>query len=137
MTDVLNIDPKFICIFFGHKLKHLHGQHKKIKFNLQRVYDLFAFLQQEKMDFVIAYKMLKQMFLHPRMDFESILAGLNFKKLDPKEVASRIPFLSEKFNPKRKDTDTQDKVNALMGQLRNLSEGNMNLTELAKKISLQ
>jgi glutamyl-tRNA(Gln) amidotransferase subunit E len=134
MADELNINPKFICVFFGHKLKHLHGKHKKIKFNLQRIYDLFAFLQQEKIDFSIAYKMLKQMFLHPKMDFDSILAGLNFKKMNPKEVESRIPFLSEKFRLFRKDTNAQDKVNAIMGQLRNLSEGNMNLSELSQKI---
>jgi glutamyl-tRNA(Gln) amidotransferase subunit E len=134
IIEELNINPKFMGTFFAHKLKHLHGQHKKIKFNLQRIYDLFVFLQQEKMEFAIAYKMLKQMFLHPKMDFDSILVALNFKKVDPKEVESRIPYLSEKFTPYRKDTNPQDKRNAIMGQLRAQSEGNMNLSDLSKKI---
>jgi glutamyl-tRNA(Gln) amidotransferase subunit E len=134
IVDELQVNPKFICLFFGHKLKHLHGQHKKIKFNLQRIYDLIVFLQQEKLDFSIAYKMLQQMFLHPKMDFESILSMLHFKKIDPQEIEKRIPFLSEKFVPIRKDTNEQDKVNALMGQLRDMSEGNINLSELSKKM---
>ena len=134
MVEELKINPKYAGIFFGQKLKHLHGQNKKIRFNLQRIYDLFAFLQQEKLDFAIAYNMLKQMFLHPKMDFESILIHLKFKKMDSKELETRIHFLSEKFVPARKDTNEQDRKNALMGQIRTISEGNVNLTELSKKI---
>jgi len=134
MVEELKINPKYVGVFFGQKLKHLHGQHKKIRFNIQRIYDLFAFLQQEKLDFAIAYNMLKQMFLHPKMDFDSILSVLKFKKMDMSEIESRIPFLSDKFVPARKDTNEQDRINALMGQIRTISEGNMNLAELAKKI---
>jgi len=50
------------------------------------------------------------------------------------EIEARIPFLSEKFVPQRKDTNAQDKINALMGQLRAMSEGNVCLQELAKKM---
>jgi len=134
MVEELNLNPKFVGVFFGHKLKHLHGQYKHLTFNPQRIYDLFAFLQQEKIDFAISYKMLKQMFLYPKMDFDSILTLLKFKRMDTQEVVGRIPFLSEKFVPRRNDTNVQDKVNALMGQLRTISEGNVNLAELSKKI---
>ena len=134
IVEELKIDPKYTGVFFGQKLKHLHGQHQKITFNLQRIYDLFAFLQQAKMDFAISYKMLQQMFLHPKMDFDSILTGLKFKKIEPKEIEGRIPFLNEKYAPCRKNTDAKDRVNSLMGQLRNISEGNMSLAELSKKI---
>jgi len=134
ITEELQLSPKRVGVFFGHKLKHLHGQHKKITFSPQRIYDLFAFLQQEKIDFSIVYKMLQQMFLHPKMDFNSMLINLKFKKIDPQEIEEKIAVLSEKFVPRRKDTNTQDKVNAVMGQLRILSEGNIHLAELAKKI---
>jgi glutamyl-tRNA(Gln) amidotransferase subunit E len=134
MVEELQLNPKFVCVFFGQKLKHLHGQEQKIRFQPQRIYDLFAFLQQEKIDFAIAYKMLKQMFLHPKMDFDSILSVLKFKKMDFTEIEGRIPFLSEKFTPCRKNSNSQDKVNALMGQLRDISEGNVSLVELSHKI---
>ena len=134
IVDELKMNPKFVGVFFGQKLKHLHGQFQKITFQLQRIYELFAFLQQEKIDLSITNKMLKQLFLHPKMDFDSILSILKFKKMDPVEIEERIPFLSEKFIACRKDTNTQDKVNALMGQLRAISEGNVNLAELSQKI---
>jgi glutamyl-tRNA(Gln) amidotransferase subunit E len=136
IVEELKLSPKFTGVFFGQKLKHLHGQHQKITFNLQRIYDLFAFLQQEKLDFAIAYKMLEQMFLHPKMDFDSILSILKFKKMSLQEIEERIPILNEKFAPRRKDTNAQDKVNAVMGQLRYISEGNLDLAGLAKKIAL-
>jgi len=134
IVDELGVDPKFTGIFFGQKLKYLHGQYKKITFNLPRIYDLFAFLQHEKMDLAIAFRMLKQLFQHPKMDFDSILTVLKFKKMNLREIEDRIPFLSDKFVPRRKNTNAQDKINALMGQLRNMSEGNVNLTELSGKI---
>ncbi|MCL1850733.1 MAG: Glu-tRNA(Gln) amidotransferase subunit GatE [Bacteroidetes bacterium] len=134
MVEELKMNPKYVGVFFGQKLKHLHGQYQKVPFNSQRIFDLFAFLQQEKIDFSIAYNMLKQMFLHPKMDFDSILSVIKFKKMDLQEVEARIPFLSEKFTPRRKDTNAQDKVNALMGQLRAISEGNVDLAALAQKI---
>jgi len=134
MVEELKLNPKFTGVFFGQKLKHLHGQHQKITFNLQRIYDLFVFLQQEKLDFAIAYKMLDQLFLHPKTDFNSILNMLKFHKINSKDIEEQIPSLSKKFAPRRKDTNAQDKVNAVMGQLRHISEGNINLTELANKI---
>jgi len=134
IVDELKLSPKFVGVFLGQKLKHLHGQHKKITFQLTRIYELFAFLQQEKIDFSIAHKMLQQMFLHPKMDFESILSVLKFKRMDSQEVEGRIPYLNQKFIPRRKDTNNQDRVNALMGQLRTISEGNVDLSELSKKI---
>jgi len=134
IVEELKLSPKRVGVFFGHKLKYLHGQHQKITFPPQRIYDLFAFLQQEKIDFSIAYKMLQQMFLYPKMDFNSMLINLKFKKIDPQEIEEKMAVLSEKFVPRRKDTNAQDKVNAVMGQLRILSEGNVHLAELAKKI---
>jgi len=134
IVEELQMNPKFTGVFFGQKLKHLHGQYKRITFNTNRIFELFAFLKQEKIDFSLAYKILKQMFLHPKMDFDSVLVVLKFKRMELPEIEKRVPYLIEKFVSRRKDTNAQDKVNDIMGQLRPMSEGNVNLTELAKKI---
>jgi glutamyl-tRNA(Gln) amidotransferase subunit E len=134
MVDELKLNPKYIGVFFGQKLKHLHGQHQKITFDLQRIYDLFAFLQQEKIEFDLAYKMLKLLFLYPKMEFDAMLVTLKFNKTNMQEIAAHIPVLNDQFVPQRKDTKEQEKVNAIMGQLRLMSEGNVNLMELANKI---
>jgi glutamyl-tRNA(Gln) amidotransferase subunit E len=74
------------------------------------------------------------MFLHPEMDFDSILTVLKFKRIDKKDIISRIKLLQDKFSPARKDTDNQDKINSIMGGLRAISEGNVDLKELVKEI---
>lgn len=136
IINELGYDPKMTAVFFGHKLKHLHGQFKNIPFDILRLYDLFAFLKKENLDVAIAYKMVKQLFINPKMDFESILNLLDFKRINQNEIVERIRFISEKFVPIRKDTDTNDKKNSIMGKLRKISLGNINLSELAKKMDV-
>lgn len=130
----LDICPKYVGVFFGQKLKHFHGQYINIQFELERIYDLFAYLKKENIDFAIAPKMLNEMFKHPKMDFESILTVIKFKRINKDDVFARIKFIDDKFSPKRKKTNSVDKVNSIMGQLRTISEGNVDLKELAKKI---
>jgi len=134
IINELDVNPKFIGTFFGHRLKYLHGQYKTIPFALDKIYDLFVFLKEKQLDVAIAPRILKQMFLHPEMDFDSILTVLKFKKIDKKDIISRIKLLQDKFSPARKDTDNQDKINSIMGGLRAISEGNVDLRELSKEI---
>lgn len=130
----LGINSKFIGVFFGQQLKHLHGQFNEIPFDSNRLYDLFAFLKEKQMDLAIAPAMLKQLFLNPDMDFESILTTMGFERLSKNEIVSRIKVLQDKFSPARKDTTEADKVNSIMGELRSISEGNIDLKELAGEI---
>ena len=123
-----------IAVFFGQKLKHLHGQYKNIPFDITRMYEMFAYLKKENIDAAIAYKILKILFKNPKMDFDSILNILKFKRINKGEIVERIQFIDDKFLPKRKNTDANDKRNSIMGQLRKISLGNMNLSELAKQI---
>jgi len=134
IVDELGYAPKMIAVFFGQKLKHLHGQYKNIPFNITRIYEMFAYLKKENIDAAIAYKILKILFKNPNMDFDSILNILKFKRINKGEIVERIQFIDDKFLPKRKDTDANDKRNSIMGQLRKISLGNMNLSELAKQI---
>lgn len=130
----LGINSKVIGVFFGQQLKHLHGQFNEIPFDSNRLYDLFAFLKEKQMDLAIAPAMLKQLFLNPDMDFESILTTMGFERLSKNEIVSRIKVLQDKFSPARKDTTEADKVNSIMGELRSISEGNIDLKELAGEI---
>lgn len=134
IVDDLAVNPKFVGVFFGQRLKHFHGKYKVIPFDTQRLYDLFAFLKNQKIDYAIAAKMLEQLFLHPQMDFDSILTTLKFKRIGKEEIIDRIALLKEKFVPARKDSNHSDKVNFIMGELRAVSEGNVDLKELAEKI---
>lgn len=135
MSELPEISPKFAGIFLGQKLKHLHGQHKEIPFELNRLIDLFVFLSENNIDFAIAPNMMKEMFSHPKIDFVSILTSLNFKKITEEEILNKISSMKEKFMPRRAATNENDLLNSVMGQLRSLSEGNINLKTLADKVA--
>lgn len=104
-------------------------------FETQRIFDLFAYLKKENIDSAIAYRMIKELFVHPKLDFESILTILKFKKKGKEDVLDRIKVLHDKFSPARKNTCDVDKVNSIMGQLRSFSEGNINLADLYNEIN--
>jgi glutamyl-tRNA(Gln) amidotransferase subunit E len=131
----LDIKPAFVGTFFGHDLKHAEGQYSGAEvFKTEKIYDLFAFLQKEKLDLRLASTMLPILLEHPKMDFESILMEMNFKRVDAKDIIDKIPVLMEKFNKDSIDPREEDRKNWVMGQLRNLAIGNMSLTELSRNI---
>jgi glutamyl-tRNA(Gln) amidotransferase subunit E len=71
---------------------------------------------------------------YPKMDFESILLELNFKKVEEKEILEQLPVLIDKFNEESDNPTDLKRKNWVMGQIRQLALGNMNLTELSKRI---
>ncbi len=135
IINELGFSPRLIGSFFGHHLKSVQGRLKTTDdFSYNKLFDLFRFIRDEKLDPAIARQMLPVWYQHPKMDFESVLANLKFKRIKPSDIESKIPFLREKFDAIRKSTTHEDKKNWIMGQLRTSALGNMNLAELAARI---
>ncbi len=135
IIDELEIEPKFVGTFFGHSLKHAQGQYVgSDELFPTKIFKLFAFLKKEKLDVRLSQAMLPELVAHPKMDFDSILQEMKFKKVKEKFLLDSIPVLREKFNKESKRKDKTDRVNWVMGQLRKRAMGNMNLSELSKKI---
>jgi glutamyl-tRNA(Gln) amidotransferase subunit E len=129
------VDSIFTGTFFGHSLKFAEGHYKvSPDFTYKMIYGLFGFLKKKGIHYEIAEKMLPELLQHPKMDFDSILSGLKFKKMKEEIILEKIPFLIEKFNQTKAGPDKKDRSNWVMGQLRNIALGNISLTELSKKI---
>jgi glutamyl-tRNA(Gln) amidotransferase subunit E len=136
IINELNADPKFIGTFFGHALKYAEGQYVgSDDLYHTKIFKLFAFLKSENLNFQLAKNMLPEIVLHPKMDFESILQEMKFKKVKEKTIIDSIPLLVEKFNKESRKKDPADRVNWVMGQLRKRALGNMDLRELSNKIN--
>ena len=76
--------------------------------------------------------MLAVVYEHPKMDFESVLNSIDFKRIDREKIISKIPFLKGKFVEIRISDNKKNEVNWIMGQLHKIATGNINLTELEK-----
>ena len=135
IINELGVTPKFVGTFFGHTLKHLHGQYGKIPFCTCRIYDLFAFLKQKNINYDIAKNMLKIMFINPETDFETILKEIHFQVLTEAELIQKAKDLAKQpFVACRKNTNNQDRINTIMGKLHYMGIGNINLGKLAKEL---
>ena len=133
----LDVQPTYVGAFIGHELKFAESHFVSPKeFDYNRIYDLFKFLLDNEIKYELAERMLKEMFEHPQMDFDSILTSINFKKYSMDEITSKLPVLYEKFMEGKDGAVSEtDLKNWVMGRLRNIALGNVNLTELSKEIT--
>lgn len=135
IIDETGIKPSYLCTFFGHEVKFAEGHYKgPEEFNYERVYELFKYLKKRDICFEIAEKMLPELIEHPQMDFGSILTSINFKKYSKDEIKSKIPLLFDKFKEGKTKVCNTKMKNWVMGKLRNIAIGNVDLSELSKEI---
>jgi glutamyl-tRNA(Gln) amidotransferase subunit E len=131
----LGVNPTYAGTFFGHEVKFAEGHYKgPEKFDYNKVYSLFSFLNDKGIKHKLAEKMLPDMVEHPKMDFESILTSIKYKKYSKDEILSKLPLLYEKFSEGKVEISKPKLKNWVMGNLRNIAMGNINLTELSKEI---
>jgi glutamyl-tRNA(Gln) amidotransferase subunit E len=133
ITTELGVCPKYLGTFFGHRLKHLHGQYGKLPFYTDRIYDLFDFLKEKGLEKSIAPDLLKLMFEHPTADFAEMLESTGYRKMTKQEIEEGMGIMAEVFQPRRKRTTDEDKRNYLLGCAREHAVGNAAFTELATK----
>lgn len=131
----LKVDPAYCGRLFGYRLKFIEGQMKPTTtFHYKTLYALFRFLNENDLHHQLAEKMLPFVYKYPKMQFDSVLINMKFKKVGKDEIMARIPFLKDKFletAPAEKQHQLKDWV---MGQLRPLALGNMDLKELSQSI---
>ncbi|OYT17477.1 MAG: Glu-tRNA(Gln) amidotransferase GatDE subunit E [Bacteroidetes bacterium 4572_77] len=134
--DELQISARFIGAFLGHKLKFVEGHFNSADyFNNDIIFGLFKYLKENKLDCNIAELMLSIVYTHPKMQFDSVLNSMNFKKVEEKAIYDQIPFLMEKFDQLAHVNTHLNKENWVMGQLRKMAMGNISLSKLRKQIS--
>ena len=132
----LSLNPTFLGSFLGHKLKFVMGHYRAGNgFKFSMLFHLFKFLNKSNLKKDLALRMLPELVQHPKMDFESILNAINFKRYSENEILEKIPILTDKFAEGKDTIIESDLINYVMGQLRNMAMGNMDLKALSDKIT--
>ena len=131
----LEIAPKFVATLLGHRLKHLQGKYDAFRlFRNDMVFALLKFIRQRGLDLAIAPKMLRVLFDHPKMDFDSILVTLGYKEVAKEEILGKLPFLVKKYRETRTSGEDAAGHRWIMGSLHKLALGNISLRELNEHI---
>lgn len=135
IVDSTAVKPSYLGIFMGEKLKFaLHHYPVHPTFDVKILLPLFQFLQKEKLEAQLAEVMLPIIIQHPKMEFESVLTVLHFKRYSHQALFSRIPLLIEKFRQGKSQIDKVKEHHWVMGQLRQSALGNIALTDLSKEV---
>ncbi len=136
ISENLKINPKFTGTFFGHRLKFVEGHYTPSSdFKYAQIFDLFKYIKQKKIDTAIAKEMLPVVYQYPKMDFDSVLTSIKFKKRTKKELLAHISFFKEKYNSIGISKNHENEINWIMGQLRNQAIGNIDLKELKEEVA--
>lgn len=134
-----NQPPGFVGALLGHCLKHIEGQQggkqKPLSsFNYERIYELFDYMTRNKLDKEILKAMLPQVYQYPDKDFDAILKTMEFRRVTEKEILANIRGLKEKFKEMAPAKEKTAMTLWIMGQLRPLALGNMDLAKLRNHI---
>lgn len=131
----LGINPILAATLFAHRLKFVEGHYKHgFEFHFGLVYEMLRFLKEKGLDPEVAKKMLNVIYEYPKMDFDSVLVNIRFRRIGRDEIVSNIPFLRNKYAAIKFTESIEAETNWIMGQLYPLAVGNMSLTELSSQV---
>ncbi len=136
LIDELDVPPMLAGKFLGQRLKWVQGHiQSAAPFDYGTLFDLFAFLKAEGIECELAFDMLGEFYSHPKMDFQSVLDSIGFKKVSADAILAQIPFFKQKFVSVGRKQDNRTRKLWIMGQLRRSAIGNIDLSELASAIN--
>ncbi|MBW6490791.1 MAG: Glu-tRNA(Gln) amidotransferase subunit GatE [Lentimicrobium sp.] len=135
IVNELGYSPSFVGRLFGHKLKYIEGHSKPAaEFSYKIVYGLLKFISEQGLTPEIAWLMLPHVYEHPKIDFESVLISIKFKRVAKEQLFGSVPFLKSKFAEIQMSEKKNNEKDWIMGQLRKMAIGNVSLSELAASL---
>ncbi len=140
IIDDFNQPPRFVGTLIGHHLKHIEGQlTPSSPFDYSRIYRLFDFIIRGKLEKSILKYMLPVVYQHPNMELKSVLDAVNYRPMTEEEILANIPLLKDKFEEisHAREKTREAMVLWVMGRLRPMAIGNLDLAELKKTVEVE
>jgi len=131
IIDDLGIDPGFTGTLFGHVLKYIEGQNSASpEFCYERVYKLLKFLKEKGINRELAKSMLPLIYENPRIDFDSVLSAVGYKKIPEKKILSKISSIQREAVKLGITQEKGTQERWIMGQLRGVALGSISMETL-------
>ncbi|MCJ7581534.1 MAG: Glu-tRNA(Gln) amidotransferase subunit GatE [Candidatus Aminicenantes bacterium] len=131
----LDVNPKFAGTLFGHTLKHIEGQLKPSPgFEVEKVYHFLSYLNKNELDLEISKSAMLMIYKYPEKDFDSILKILKYRKINRQNIVDKISDLKREFKQVHHSKNATAQADWIMGKLRPLALGNMNLKALREAV---
>ena len=132
----LGFNHREVGILIGHRFRHLQGRGLLAEgFSYERLYDLFVFLNKEKLLPPVARLMLPAVVATAEPDFKKILAETGYKKVSLEEIKSEVKGLGLKYREVCYKSNGSVSVNWVMGQLHMKAIGNVRLARVREEVA--
>lgn len=136
ISNDFGFDPKEIGILTGHRFRSLEGRGRVAAgFSYERLYDLFAFLKNEKLLAPVARIMLPAAVAVASPDFRSILAGTGLRRATMNEIREEAKELSARFPEICHYRNMAGMEEWIMGQLHLKALGTVKLSEVRNMVT--
>ena len=130
--------PRFLCLLLGHTFKNIEGKTVGVDgFSYERIGDLCRFVVDQGLTREIIAPMLPIVYVHPKMVLDSVLAVTGFVRRSIDEVVKLIPDLNRKFDQIKRSDNPRDRIDWIMGRLRPVALGNIELVELYQLVAAE
>jgi len=134
VTD-LSLSPRFVGTLIGHTVKNVESCLNGARpLEQEKIYDLFAFVQKNKLEKNILKVMLPVYTQNKNQDFNTVLKNTGYQNLSQAEILSRISTLKTKYQQLTPTPNPAGESDWIMGQLRPLALGNIDLRQLRETI---
>jgi glutamyl-tRNA(Gln) amidotransferase subunit E len=135
ITGELEVDPVFVGTLFGHTLKRVEGRFPRSEdFRYEQVFEVLQHLQRHGIEPALAREMLPELYQNPRMDMDSILTILKFRKIPEEHILEKIPYLCRIAEESGVSADPGARSRWMMGELRPTALGNISLADLFQSV---
>lgn len=133
VVEKLGVDGRTVGRFVGMRLKHLLGKNPQSKFNETTLFNLFAFLKEQGLDYRLAWNMAPALVEDASMEMQQVLDKIGFKRFAKDDLLTKLDNLCAGFVAKKKSCSDLDRQNWIMGQMPE-AMGNIEMKELANNI---
>ncbi len=131
-----NYKADFVGTLLSHRLKNLM---RKIKcpagFHFEKIYDLFAFTYNNKLELDIIKFMLPVFYMHPDMDLQAVLTEIGFKRYGRERILSKISLHRKEYRKIRTSKSSFSECKWMMKRILKYAVGNMPLAQLSELIN--
>ena len=128
------IPPRRIATLMAHNVKHAEGFFDPNVMPDGLLADLFQFVEDAGLDDALLKHLLPLAVKHPEKTAQEIVDLLGFKPVPAEEILAQIPKLRQAFELDHTSPREDAAVDFIMGELRPLAVGNMNLADLRQAV---
>jgi glutamyl-tRNA(Gln) amidotransferase subunit E len=135
IIQITELDPQFVTTFCGHTLRWAErGRNGKPLLAGRRLVDLFSFMNAHNLNPNILKPIIKVLSKNPNLSFEAAVMALGYQSIPGKAVIAKIPTLRKHFDEIKSTERKGAQEDWIMGQLRPLAVGNMDLKVLHEAV---